>query len=57
MPDSTGSGPATQPTFQFRVDGGGIINVQAGNCSPPKRVSVGNHTVTEVASTDYELDP
>jgi len=46
-----------QATFQFRIDGGGIFTVQAGKCSPPKRVSVGNHTVTEVAANDYELDP
>src|SRR6185436_19712992 len=31
--------------------------VQAGKCSPPKKVSVGTHTVTEVAENDYELDP
>jgi len=47
----------TQPTFQFRVDGGGLINVRAGTCTPPMRVSVGAHTVSEVASTNYELDP
>ena len=46
----------TQPTFRFRIDGGANFNVQAGKCSPPKRVSVGNHTVTEVAENDYELD-
>jgi len=45
-----------QPTFQFKIDGGAVFNVQAGKCSPPKRVSVGNHTVTEVAANDYELD-
>ena len=50
-------GLRTQPTFQFRVDGGGLISVQAGKCTPPMRVSVGSHTVTEVASTNYELDP
>jgi hypothetical protein len=55
---------ATQPTFRFRIDGGAPFNVQAGKCSPPKRVSVGNHTVTEAGSTTYlanvdpyELDP
>ncbi len=50
-------GIRTQPTFQFRVDGGGMINVRAGTCTPPMRVSVGNHTVSEVASPNYELDP
>jgi hypothetical protein len=45
----------TQPTFQFRIDGGGIFTVRAGTCSTPRRVSVGNHTVTEVASDDYDL--
>jgi hypothetical protein len=45
----------TQPTFQFRIDGGAIFTVRAGTCSLPKRVSVGNHTVTEVASDDYEV--
>ncbi len=48
---------ATQPYFYFRVDGGAQIKLQAGKCTPPKRVSVGNHTVTEVAANDYELDP
>jgi hypothetical protein len=47
--------PAAQPTFQFRIDNGGIIPVRAGVCSPPRNVSVGNHTVTEVASADYEV--
>src|SRR6185312_11705554 len=41
-----------QPTFQFRIDGGGIFTVRAGTCSLPRRVSVGNHTVTEVAAGD-----
>jgi hypothetical protein len=50
-------GLRTQPTFQFRVDGGGLINVRAGTCTPPMRVSVGSHTVSEVASPNYELDP
>jgi hypothetical protein len=45
-----------QPTFQFKIDNGAAFNVQAGKCSPPRRVSVGNHTVTEVAANDYELD-
>ena len=47
----------TQPTFKFKIDGGAIFTVQAGKCSPPKRVSVGNHTVTEVDEDNYELDP
>ena len=46
-----------QPTFRFKIDNGAIFTVQAGKCSPPKRVSVGNHTVTEVNDDDYELDP
>jgi hypothetical protein len=45
----------TQPTFQFKIDGGAIFNVRAGTCSTPRRVSVGNHTVTELASNDYDL--
>ena len=50
------AGLATQPTFQFRVDGGGIINVRAGTCTNPAlRVSVGNHTVTEVANANYDV--
>jgi len=52
----TTTAPVVQPTFQFKVDGGAIFTVQAGKCSLPRRVSVGNHTVTEVASNDYELD-
>jgi hypothetical protein len=48
----------TQPKFSFRIDGGGTIQVQAGKCSPPKRVTVGNHTVTELnTQPSYELDP
>jgi hypothetical protein len=47
--------PAAQPTFQFRIDNGGIIPVRAGTCSTARNVSVGNHTVTEVASTNYEV--
>jgi hypothetical protein len=46
-----------QATFRFKIDNGAIFTVQAGKCSPPKRVSVGNHTVTESSSNDYELDP
>jgi len=49
--------PLTQPTFRFKIDNGAIFTVQAGKCSPPKKVSVGTHTVTEVAENDYELDP
>jgi len=51
------AGINTQPTFTFRVDGAGMVNVRAGVCSQAMRVSVGNHTVTEVASDNYELDP
>ena len=50
-------GAVKQPVFTFRIDGGTPFGVQAGKCSLPKRVSVGNHTVTESASSDYELDP
>jgi hypothetical protein len=46
-----------QPTFTFRIDGAGMLSVRAGTCSLPQRVSVGNHTVTELASDNYELDP
>jgi hypothetical protein len=46
-----------QPVFTFRIDGGTPFSVQAGKCSPPKRVSVANHMVTESAAPDYELDP
>ncbi len=47
---------AAQPVFQFKIDNGAYFSVQAGKCSPPKRVSVGNHTVTEVQASDFELD-
>ncbi len=47
----------TQPSFTFRIDGAGALKVRAGTCSLPQRVSVGTHTVTEVADPDYELDP
>jgi hypothetical protein len=49
----------TQPKFSFRIDGGGAaIQVQAGKCSPPQRVAVGTHTVTELNTQQYyELDP
>jgi hypothetical protein len=49
-------GIITQPTFRFRVDGGGYISVRAGNCTQPMRVAVGNHTVQEVVDPNYELD-
>jgi hypothetical protein len=49
--------PIKQPTFRFKIDNGAYFNVQAGKCSMPKKVSVGNHTVTEVNESDYELDP
>jgi hypothetical protein len=52
----TTTAAVVQPTFQFKIDNGAYFNVQAGKCSPPKKVSVGNHTVTEVAANDYELD-
>jgi hypothetical protein len=45
----------TQPTFQFRIDNGAIISVRAGTCSPARNVSIGNHTVVEVASNDFEV--
>jgi len=48
-------GLTTQPTFQFRIDGGAIISVRAGTCSPARNVSIGNHTVVEVASNDFEV--
>jgi hypothetical protein len=47
----------TPPTFTFRIDGAGMLSVRAGTCSLAQRVSVGTHTVTEVASDNYELDP
>jgi hypothetical protein len=49
------AGITTQPTFQFRIDGGGIIPVQGGACASARHVSVGNHTVLEVAAADYEV--
>jgi hypothetical protein len=50
------------PVFQFRVDGGAVQNVTAAiNGGPLRcitlRVSVGAHTITEVASNNFELDP
>jgi hypothetical protein len=49
------------PVFQFRVDGGAVQNVTASINNGPLRcitlrVSVGAHTVTEVNSTNFELD-
>jgi len=49
------AGIATQPFFQYRIDGGPIISQRAGICGPARNVSVGNHTVTEVASNDYQV--
>jgi len=49
------AGLNTQPTFQFRVDNGGVINVRGNTCTQPMRVSVGNHTVTEVSSTNFDV--
>ncbi len=54
---STRVDPTKQPSFTFRIDGGGMLKVRAGTCSLPQRVSVGTHTVSEVADPDYELDP
>ncbi len=48
----------TQPTFTFVIDGSKTITVQAGKCSLPMRVSVGDHTVLERNSQpNFELDP
>jgi len=48
----------TQPTFTFVIDGSKTITVQAGKCSLPIRVSVGDHTVNErLTQPNYELDP
>jgi hypothetical protein len=48
----------TQPTFTFVIDGAKTITVQAGKCSPPMRVSVGQHTVNErLTQPNFELDP
>lgn len=49
------AGIATQPFFQYRIDNGPIISQRAGICGPARNVSVGNHTVTEVASNDYQV--
>jgi hypothetical protein len=47
----------TQPTFTFRVDGT-LLSIRAGTCTNPAlKVSVGSHTVTEIAQQYYELDP
>jgi len=49
------AGLRVQPVFQFRIDNGGIINVQGNSCSTPRNVSVGNHTVTEVAQQNFDV--
>jgi hypothetical protein len=49
------AGLTTQPTFQFRVDNGSVINVRGNTCTQPMRVTVGNHTVTEVASSNFDV--
>ena len=46
----------TEP-FTFKIDNSITLKVRAGTCSLPQRVSVGNHTVTESSSTNYELNP
>ncbi len=45
---------APQPTFRFRLDGGAIFLVQAGACVK-KTVAPGQHSVTELAESDYAL--
>ena len=55
MVDGVPVGPsAPQPTFRFRIDGGAIFTVQAGACVQ-KPVAPGQHTVTELAESDYAL--
>jgi hypothetical protein len=44
-----------QPTFRFQIDTGAIFNVPANGCASARQVSVGNHTVTEIAPGDYEV--
>jgi len=44
----------TQPTFTFRLDGM-LVSVQAGKCSTGRLVTPGPHTVSEIASNDYDL--
>ncbi len=46
-----------QPYFYFRVDNGALIKLQAGKCTLPMRVPVGDHFVSEMAAADYEIDP
>src|SRR5207253_938459 len=46
-----------QPTFTFRVDGSQTVTVRAGVCSSALRVSVGAHTVAEMGTDNFELDP
>ena len=54
--------PLLEREFFFRIDSGPLIRVRPGRCSPPQLVSVGTHTVTEVADNpmggmqDFELD-
>jgi len=45
---------APQPVFRFRVDGGAIFTVQADSCAK-RSVAPGQHTVTELAESDYAL--
>jgi hypothetical protein len=48
----------TQPTFTFVIDGSKTITVQAGKCSQPLRVSVGQHSVNErLTQPNFEIDP
>jgi hypothetical protein len=49
------AGLGVPKTFQFRIDSGAVFNVPAGGCANARRVSIGNHTVTEIAQADYEL--
>jgi hypothetical protein len=46
---------AAQPTFRFQIDGGAIFSVTAGTCRPSQRVSVGDHTVTEIADQNFDV--
>jgi len=49
------AGLTTQPTFNFRIDGGAIIPVKGNSCSNGTNVSVGNHTVTELNPGDFDV--
>ncbi len=42
-------------TFQFTVNGGAPISVQAGHCSPAIAVPAGSATVAEVAKPNFQL--